>query len=123
MVTGPTVNSTFVLRVKDHNRTEFQCVSSNRVGQVQESFRPTIRTDTTEPQGLLSVNVPVPMILVTVGSLIVNIIFIVFLLIWISRKKTKPNQEKSVYMSLNKTHPSAVYEVIVQPNNDQVVDG
>lgn len=50
MVTGRTVNSTFVLRVKDHNRTEVQCVSSNRVGQVQESFSPTIRTDTTEPE-------------------------------------------------------------------------
>ncbi|KAI9999929.1 hypothetical protein NQD34_011772 [Periophthalmus magnuspinnatus] len=49
MVTGDTVNSSFVLRGTGHNRTQVQCVSSNRAGQVQEYFTPSITSDTEEP--------------------------------------------------------------------------
>lgn len=48
-VTGDTVNSSLVLRASEHNRTGVQCVSSNRAGQVQESFTPSISTGTAEP--------------------------------------------------------------------------
>ncbi|XP_072316946.1 uncharacterized protein [Eucyclogobius newberryi] len=49
MVTGDTVNSSFVLRGTGHNRTEVQCVSSNRAGQVQEYFTASITSDSAEP--------------------------------------------------------------------------
>lgn len=48
-VTRHTVNSSLVLRASEHNRTKVQCVSSNRAGQVQEGFTPSIGSDTTEP--------------------------------------------------------------------------
>ncbi|KAK7886993.1 hypothetical protein WMY93_026614 [Mugilogobius chulae] len=49
VVTGDTVNSSFILSGRKHNRTEVQCVSGNRAGQVQKSFTPSILTDTAEP--------------------------------------------------------------------------
>ncbi|XP_033837319.2 sialic acid-binding Ig-like lectin 14 [Periophthalmus magnuspinnatus] len=52
MVTGYTVNSSFVLRGTGHNRTQVQCVSSNRAGQVQEYFTPSISSDTAERPGM-----------------------------------------------------------------------
>uniref|UniRef100_A0A8C6WIR2 Ig-like domain-containing protein n=1 Tax=Neogobius melanostomus TaxID=47308 RepID=A0A8C6WIR2_9GOBI len=48
-VTGDTVNCSLVLRASEHNRTGVQCVSSNRAGQVQERFTPSISSGMEEP--------------------------------------------------------------------------
>ncbi|XP_008281385.1 sialic acid-binding Ig-like lectin 14 isoform X1 [Stegastes partitus] len=51
-------------------------------------------------------------------SLSVNVLFIFFIsCLWNSRKKVKPNQEDSTYMSLQKTDVSPEYEVITQRRN------
>ncbi|XP_008288776.1 basement membrane-specific heparan sulfate proteoglycan core protein-like, partial [Stegastes partitus] len=48
-------------------------------------------------------------------SLSVNVLFIFFIsCLWNSRKKVKPNQEDSTYVSLQKTDVSPEYEVITQ---------
>ncbi|KAK7886991.1 hypothetical protein WMY93_026612 [Mugilogobius chulae] len=52
VVTGDTINSSFVLKGTNHNRTEIQCVAKNRAGQVQKSFTPSIITQTGNRHGM-----------------------------------------------------------------------
>ncbi|XP_037308746.2 sialic acid-binding Ig-like lectin 13 [Pungitius pungitius] len=58
-----------------------------------------------------------PWMVIAVISLIVNIIMILLMFLWNTRKKVKPNQEDRTYMSLKKTDQSSEYDVIARPLN------
>ncbi|XP_049439922.1 sialic acid-binding Ig-like lectin 5 isoform X2 [Epinephelus fuscoguttatus] len=110
-VSNHTVNSTLTLTVKDHSNTAVECVSSSEVGKAKANLiivTSERREDEHGPCAVLLWTV------VTVVSLIVNVLCIILLMfLWITRKKVKPNQEDRTYMSLQKTGPSPEYDVIV----------
>ncbi|XP_049439921.1 sialic acid-binding Ig-like lectin 5 isoform X1 [Epinephelus fuscoguttatus] len=111
-VSNHTVNSTLTLTVKDHSNTAVECVSSSEVGKAKANLiivtSERREADEHGPCAVLLWTV------VTVVSLIVNVLCIILLMfLWITRKKVKPNQEDRTYMSLQKTGPSPEYDVIV----------
>ncbi|XP_049439920.1 sialic acid-binding Ig-like lectin 10 isoform X2 [Epinephelus fuscoguttatus] len=110
-VSNHTVNSTLTLTVKDHSNTAVECVSSSEVGKAKANLiivTSERREDEHGPCAVLLWTV------VAVVSLIVNVLCIIlWMFLWITRKKVKPNQEDRTYMSLQKTGPSPEYDVIV----------
>uniref|UniRef100_A0A8C6UI88 Ig-like domain-containing protein n=1 Tax=Neogobius melanostomus TaxID=47308 RepID=A0A8C6UI88_9GOBI len=76
-VTGDTVHSSLVLRASGHNRT-VQCVSSNRAGQVQERFTPSITDpERTGPPVTVSLLSALIVCLILIVIFIVVIVFLV----------------------------------------------